>query len=42
MDTVLDVIKILQALKEGNHKDRDIKKILGGNFIRVLEKVIEN
>lgn len=39
MDTVLDIIKIAQALKDRGYSDDDIRKILGGNFLRVLRDV---
>jgi membrane dipeptidase len=39
MDSMLDMVKIAQALKDRGYKDEDIKKILGGNFLRVLREV---
>jgi microsomal dipeptidase-like Zn-dependent dipeptidase len=36
---MLDMIKIAQALKDRGYSDDDIKKILGGNFLRVLRDV---
>ncbi len=39
VDSMLDMIKIAQALKDRGYKDDDIKKILGGNFLRVLREV---
>src|SRR5579864_4703993 len=36
VDSMLDIIKIAQALKDRGYKDEDIQKILGGNFLRVL------
>jgi microsomal dipeptidase-like Zn-dependent dipeptidase len=39
---MLDMIKIAQALKDRGFKDDDIKKILGGNFLRVLREVTGN
>jgi membrane dipeptidase len=38
MDSVLDVIKIAQGLKTRQYKDHHIKKILGGNFLRVFQE----
>lgn len=42
VDSMLDMIKIAQALKDRGYKDEDIKKILGGNFLRVLRAVTGN
>jgi membrane dipeptidase len=42
VDSMLDMIKIAQALKDRGYKDEDIKKILGGNFLRVLHDVTGN
>lgn len=42
VDSMLDMIKIAQALKDRGYKDDDIKKILGGNFLRVLREVTGN
>ncbi len=42
VDSVLDMIKIAQALKDRGYSDEDIKKILGGNFLRVLRDVTGN
>src|SRR6266478_5971733 len=42
VDSMLDMIKIAQALKDRGYKDEDIKKILGGNFLRVLREVTGN
>lgn len=39
VDSVLDFIKIAQALKDMGYSDEDIRKILGGNFLRVLREV---
>jgi len=39
VDSMLDMIKIAQALKDRGYSDDDIKKILGGNFLRVLRDV---
>ena len=39
VDSMLDIIKIAQALKDRGYSDEDIKKILGGNFLRVLREV---
>lgn len=39
MDSVLDIIKIAQALKDKGYSDDDVRKILGGNFLRVLREV---
>jgi len=39
---MLDIIKIAQALKDRGYTDEDIKKILGGNFLRVLREVTGN
>ena len=42
VDSMLDMIKIAQALKDRGYSDDDIKKILGGNFLRVLRDVTGN
>jgi membrane dipeptidase len=42
MDSMLDIVKIAQALKNRGYTDEDIKKILGGNFLRVLREVTGN
>jgi membrane dipeptidase len=42
IDSMLDIIKIAQALKDRGYTDEDIKKILGGNFLRVLREVTGN
>jgi len=42
VDSMLDMIKIAQALKDRGYSDEDIKKILGGNFLRVLREVTGN
>ena len=42
IDSMLDLIKIAQALKDRGYKDEDIKRILGGNFLRVLRDVTGN
>jgi membrane dipeptidase len=42
VDSMLDMIKIAQALKDRGYKDEDIQKILGGNFLRVLREVTGN
>jgi membrane dipeptidase len=42
VDSMLDIIKIAQALKDRGYSDDDIKKILGGNFLRVLREVTGN
>ena len=42
VDSMLDMIKIAQALKDRGYSDDDIKKILGGNFLRVLREVTGN
>jgi membrane dipeptidase len=39
MDSVLDIIKIAQVLSDRGYSDDDIRKILGGNFLRVLREV---
>jgi len=39
VDSMLDMIKIAQALKDRGYKNEDIQKILGGNFLRVLREV---
>jgi membrane dipeptidase len=39
IDSVLDMVKIAQALKDRGYKDEDIQKIVGGNFLRVLREV---
>jgi membrane dipeptidase len=39
VDSVLDIIKIAQALKDRGYSDDDVHKILGGNFLRVLWEV---
>ena len=39
VDSMLDMIKIAQALKDRGYSDQDIQKILGGNFLRVLREV---
>ncbi len=39
LDSVLDIIKIAQALKDRGYSDDDVRKILGGNFLRVLREV---
>ena len=31
--------KLTQALLDRNYSERDIQKILGGNFLRVMERV---
>ena len=42
VDSMLDMIKIAQALKDRGYQGDDIKKILGGNFLRVLREVTGN
>jgi membrane dipeptidase len=42
VDSMLDIIKIAQALKDRGYSDDDIQKILGGNFLRVLREVTGN
>jgi membrane dipeptidase len=42
IDSVLDMVKIAQALKDRGYKDEDIRKIVGGNFLRVLRVVTGN
>ena len=42
VDSMLDMIKIAQALKDRGYRDEDIQKILGGNFLRVLREVTGN
>ncbi len=42
VDSMLDMIKIAQALKDRGYGNDDIKKILGGNFLRVLREVTGN
>jgi membrane dipeptidase len=39
VDSVLDIIKIAQALRDKGYSDENIRKILGGNFLRVLREV---
>jgi membrane dipeptidase len=39
VDSMLDIIKIAQTLKDKGYSDEDVRKILGGNFLRVLREV---
>jgi membrane dipeptidase len=39
MDSVADLPKITQALLDRGYKPEDIKKILGGNLLRVFRQV---
>ena len=41
MDAVSDYPKITRGLIERGYSDRDIKKILGENFLRVFGQVTE-
>src|SRR5205823_973006 len=39
-DSVSDYPKIARGLRERGYGERDVKKIMGGNFLRVLEAVV--
>jgi membrane dipeptidase len=39
MDSAADLPKITQALLDGGYSADDIKKILGGNILRVFRQV---
>jgi len=41
MDSAADLPKITQALMARGYSAKDVNKILGGNFLRVFEKVQE-